>query len=161
MFACKIPVNMPYTTVLKSNYLKRFLWIISGHYISVVVRVLEEADISYLMHADDIVLFHTHKDINISSELLNNSIVVFNNKLDSLHLSVAAQKCKVVIFTRKRSFVAPIFQIEGAQLPLDTQVTFLGLLLESDLRWWAYILHISSFVSRWSKLLRSQQGRAN
>lgn len=65
---------------------------------SVEVRAQKRASIPYLIYADDIVIFHAHKDINHSSNLLNYSLGILDAELNSQHFSVAPQKCKVIFF---------------------------------------------------------------
>jgi len=72
-------------------------------YISFVSRALEKANVPHLIYADDIVVFQSHKNINLVTGLLNNSlyIYIYNNSLNFIHLLVSYTKSKVVIFTRK------------------------------------------------------------
>lgn len=74
-------------------------------YMLVVACALEGANISCIIYGDDIVIFHVHKYINHSSNLLNHSLGVLDTELNQLHFSVALQKSKVVVFTRKWRFV--------------------------------------------------------
>jgi len=107
------------------------------------------------MYADDLVVFHSHRDINHASDLLNQSLAILANNLNNLHLLVAPHKCKVVVFTRKRLFFLPQTFLDGELLPLVSETKYLGLILDSNLRWKAHSYHISFFVSKWSDLLRS------
>jgi len=101
---------------------------------SVIALALEEANIPYLMYADDLVIFHSHKDLNQASFLLSHVLSILASKLNKLHFSVATQNCKVVIFTKKRRFVPPQFFLDGDLLPVVSDVKYLGLILDSNLR---------------------------
>jgi len=119
---------------------------------------MEEANVPHFIYADDIVVFQSHKDINLATDLLNNSLNILNNSLNSIHLSVFYTKLKVVIFTRKRRYEIPSFSLGNVHLPIVPKAKYLGLILDSDLRWKSHILYITSFVSKWANLLRSLAG---
>jgi hypothetical protein len=110
------------------------------------------------MYADDLVIFQSHKDLNQASFLLNHALSILANNLNKLHFSVATQKCKVVIFTRKRRFVSPQFLLDGDLLPVVSEIKYLGLILDSNLRWKAHLFQVTSFAYKWANLLRSLAG---
>jgi len=124
-------------------------------YISVITLALEEANIPYLIYADALVIFHSHKDLNQASFLLNHALSILASNLNKLHFSVATHKCKVVIFTRKRRFVPLQFLLDGDPLPVVSEIQYLGLISNSNLRWKADIFQLTSFAYKWANLLRA------
>jgi len=103
-------------------------------YISVVTLALEATNVPHLIYANDIVIFNSHKDLSFAINFLNNSLVTLNNSLNSVHLSVFPTKFKVVIFTRKLLYDFPDFFLGYDQIPIVPKTTYLGLILDSDLR---------------------------
>jgi len=143
---------MIYSGLPKGSSLSPLLFNI---YISSVSRELEEANVLHLIYADDIVLFCSHTNINIATNFLKNSLNILNNSLNSIQLSVSPAKSNVIIFTRKRRYETPHFFLGGVPIPIVPRDKYLGLILDSELRLKSHILYITSFVSKWSNLLRS------
>ncbi|CAI6349547.1 unnamed protein product [Macrosiphum euphorbiae] len=127
-------------------------------YISVITLALEEANIPYLIYADALVIFHSHKDLNQASFLLNHALSILASNLNKLHFSVVTHKCKVVIFTRKRRFVPLKLLLDGDPLPVVSEIQYLGLISDSNLRWKADIFQLTSFAYKWANLLRALVG---
>jgi len=125
---------------------------------STIARALEAENIPYLFYADDIVIFHSHKDLKVATNFLNNSLELTNNYLINLHLFVAPVQCKVVIFTRKHRLDIRLFRIGGATIPVVNQVTYLGLILNLNLRWRSHLNFITSFGTKWSNMLKCISG---
>jgi len=49
---------------------------------SVITLALEEAKIPYLVYADDLVIFHSHEDLNQASFLLNHALSILVSNLN-------------------------------------------------------------------------------
>jgi len=113
---------------------------------------LEVVNIPYLDYADDIVIFYSHKDISIVSEFLNNSLNFLNNKLNVLYIYVASKKCKVVIFIRKHRYEIFPFFMNEVSITAVSKVSYLGLILDSHLRWKPHLNYVSSSTSKWYNL---------
>ena len=111
--------------------------------------ILEEA--SAILFADDMALYrpiHTPLDY----ELLQKDIDAITRWISAIHMQFNAQKCKFMLFSRKRSIDAPpvTLSIDGIPLQKADAYKYLGVFLTSDLNW---SFHINTICSKTKKLV--------
>jgi hypothetical protein len=71
-------------------------------YINFIAKNLSSREHQFLIYADDIVIFSTNKSLNLAIETLNIALMDLNDILNRSFFTVAPEKCKTVIFTRRR-----------------------------------------------------------
>lgn len=75
--------------------------------------------------------------------------------MSSSFFSVDSENCKTLIFTRRRYNHCPDNTYNGNTIPLVTNHVFLGLNMDSKLRWSPYINDMTKFTEWWPNFLRS------
>ena len=98
-----------------------------------------------LAYADDLVLLH-HVDSNNPDVFQSESDVVFRWASD-LSLSFNLDKCKSITFSRSNCRPSSI-SLNGSIIPEVPNLKFLGVSLQSDMKW---NLHLSSMLSKASR----------
>jgi len=98
-----------------------------------------------LAYADDLVLLH-HVDSNHPDFLQSESDVVLRWASDLL-LSFNLDKCKSITFSRSNCHPSSI-SLNGSIIPEVSNLKFLGVSLQSDMKW---NLHLSSMLSKASR----------
>ncbi|KAL4142166.1 hypothetical protein QTP88_004679 [Uroleucon formosanum] len=124
-------------------------------YMSIVAKSLLRSGHKCLIYADDIVIFSSNKSLHLAIELLNNALKDLKTILTNISLEIAPEKCKSVIFTRRRYADHPNIYLDDFHIPFATIVTYLGISLDTKLRWLPHIKSLSSFTARWSNFLRT------
>ncbi|XP_026819622.1 uncharacterized protein LOC113558364 [Rhopalosiphum maidis] len=89
--------------------------------------------------------------ITLQNQILNDLKVI----LDKISFVVAPEKCKSIIFTRRRYLDAQNIYFDNNIIPYVPNITYLGIILDAKLRWKPQITSLSATVSRWSNFLRS------
>lgn len=110
------------------------------------------------IYADDIVIFSANNSLELAIEHLNSALNDLKDILVNLSFQVAPEKCKSVIFTRRRYSNHPKVYFENHDIPFFSSTTYLGITLDSKLRWSPQINSLCSFVSRLSNFLRTVMG---
>jgi hypothetical protein len=108
-----------------------------------------------LVYADDIVMFTHDRYIGMAVTSMNNALELLNEALTSSFISIVHNKCKATIFTMRRFDYCPDIIINDIIIPVVTNHTYLGLNLDSKLRWSPHINDLTKFCARWSNFLRS------
>lgn len=99
-------------------------------------------NVNFSQYADDFVIYKTVQDRNINSTIsdLNNSMGVMVNLLDNIGLDLSEKKSNMCVFTRSRKHLNyNNVYINGAPIKIINKVKYLGLWLDSSLRWSAHI----------------------
>ena len=124
-------------------------------YMSLVAKSLSRSGHNCLIYADDMVIYSTNKSLHLAIEHLNAALKDLKIILSSISLEIASEKCKSVIFTRRRYADHPNIYLDDYLIPFATIVTYLGMTLDTKLRWLPHISSLSTFTSRWSNFLRA------
>ncbi|XP_060846488.1 uncharacterized protein LOC132926168 [Rhopalosiphum padi] len=125
---------------------------------SIVEKHLSSRGHQCLIYADDLVIFTSNKLLNLAIENLNLALKDLSEILIKVSFEIAPEKSKSVIFTRRRYVNHPDILIDDIIIPIVPNVTYLGITLDSKLRWFPHINSLTSFVSRWSNFLRTVTG---
>jgi hypothetical protein len=94
--------------------------------------------------ADDVCLYTKGKDPESTLELIQESIDVANDFLGERSLEISPGKCKWVVFTDNQKLKNRVWTIviDGKVIESSKTVKFLGLHLESSLKWSLQVEHI-------------------
>jgi len=94
------------------------------------------------------------KSLNLAIEALNAAL----NDLNDSFFTITPEKCKSVIFTRRRYFHPSNVFLHNIIIPFVPDVTYLDLTLDPKLRWAPHIAFLSKFLANWSNFRRSVAG---
>lgn len=86
-------------------------------------------------YADDIVVIITDTDINIIRDLMQRAIRITLDWCNKHGLTVNPCKTVIVSFHRKHNLNIPPLHIQGTLLSYSSEVTYLGIKLDSILTW--------------------------
>lgn len=120
-----------------------------------IIKHLNNLGHKCLVYADDIFIFTHDRHLDTAVTSMNNALESLNEALTSSFFSIAHNKCKATIFTRHRFDYCPDIIINDVTIPVVTIHTYLGINLDSKLRWSPYINDLTKFCARWSNFLRS------
>lgn len=124
-------------------------------YMNFIIKQLNTLGHECLVYADDLVIFSYNSNIDLAIDSLNNSLNLLQNLLSSSFFSVAPEKCKAMIFTRRRYLLSLDITINDFPIPIVQNIKYLGLTLDSKLRWAPHLQHLIKFTSLWANFLRS------
>lgn len=124
-------------------------------YMCSIIEHLNTMGHKCLVYADDIVIFSHNRHLDTAITSMNTALESLNEALTSSYFSIAHNKCKAIIFTRRRFDYCPDIIINDTIIPIVTNHTYLGINLDSKLRWAPHINVLTKFCARWSNLLRS------
>jgi hypothetical protein len=125
---------------------------------SIVEKHLSQSGHKCLIYADDLVIFSSNKHLNLAIDSLNSALLDLNDILIKVSFDVAPDKCKSIIFTRRRYFNDLNSYLNNCVIPFVPSITYLNIALDSKLRWVPHISFLTAFASRWSNFLRSVTG---
>lgn len=120
-----------------------------------IAKHLSSRDHQFLIYADDIIIFSTNKSLNLAIETLNTAVIVLNDIFNRSFFTVAPEKCKTVIFTRRRYLHPPSVFLDNTVIPFVPDVTYLRITLDPKLCWAPHKAPLSKFLVKWSNFLRS------
>ena len=124
-------------------------------YMSIIATQFSRSGHECLIYADDMVVFSSNKSLDLAIDRINLALKDLKNILTNLSLEIAPEKCKSVIFTRRRYADHSNTFLDEYTIPFASNVTYLGLTLDPKLRWQPHLLSLSAFTSRWSNFLKS------
>ncbi|KAL4153575.1 hypothetical protein QTP88_001408 [Uroleucon formosanum] len=127
-------------------------------YMSFIVNHLSSLGHKCLIYADDIVVFSSNKVLDLAIESLNLTLTELKYIFDDIFFSVAYEKCKSVIFTRRRYHNPPNVYLDNNIISFVDNTTYLGITLDSKLRWLPHTTSLISFSSCWANFLRAITG---
>jgi len=124
-------------------------------YMCPIIEHLNTLGHNCLVYADDIVIFSHNRHLETAVTSMNNALESLNESLTFSFFSIAHNKCKATIFTRCRFVYCPDIIINDVIIPVVLNHTYLGINLDSKLRWSPHFNDLTRFCARWSNFLRS------
>lgn len=116
-------------------------------YINDVTKVISNSKV--LLYADDLKLLKRIE--NLSDHLaLQADVVSFQNWCIKNKLELNVKKCKVVTYTKRRTFEPFLYRINDCTISRDTKIKDLGVWFDQEL---SFAEHINTIISSSSKML--------
>lgn len=117
--------------------------------------IIKVDGVSYAFFADDTGYFVTHRDPKVITQKLQEAQQCLEHFQKRWKIKVNAAKTQAVYFTRNRSLrLLPdvCIEVNGHHVPWDTEAKYLGLLMDSKLK---FDKHINMSLTKCDKLTRS------
>ncbi|XP_043480509.1 uncharacterized protein LOC122510137 [Leptopilina heterotoma] len=112
--------------------------------------------VKWLMFADDLLLDITSKDLQSSLRLLEKAITDLTPWLAEVGLSISPGKSQLTIFSRaNENFENCFIKIEDTVVSAQTDMTYLGIILDKKLTWQKHIREISQKATKTLNLIKS------
>lgn len=109
-------------------------------------------------YADDFVLYVCHKNLSYCESQLQISLNEFTTMLNDIGLQLSPNKSKICIFSRGRRRKEVKLYIGNSLIPTEVTVRYLGLWLDTSLRWSKHVNEISEKSSKFLNLLKVLAG---
>lgn len=103
--------------------------------------------LTFIMFADDTNIFISGKDINKITQLINHELCTINNWFCANLLSLNVKKTSYILFGHKKLPDVDI-SINNQIVSRVHQTKFLGVIIQSNLKWHAHVLLIHSKISK-------------
>ena len=110
--------------------------------------------LKFIQFADDTTILFSSNDINILNEILEreaNKVILWFNA-NKLIINVSKTSC--MLFSNKRNTPQLNITLNDSVLEVQTETTFLGVVIDNKLSWKAHISHISGKLSRSIAIIR-------
>ncbi|KAJ8737184.1 hypothetical protein PYW07_000455 [Mythimna separata] len=121
-----------------------------------ICKNIEQVNIS--QYADDFVLYSTNSNLDLAFQDLRPALRCTKELIDQLGLTMSTNKTKICVF-KKGCFRRSIdFHFDDASIEVVNCVKYLGLWLDSSLRWGKHINEISQKVMKFINLLKVLSG---
>lgn len=120
-----------------------------------------ETSIGYcriLQYADDILIYSSHKNIEIAVENIALSLDKLHLWMVNHGLQLSAGKSNVVVFTRKRTTPPIEIKINNSPIPIKDSVKFLGFILDRKLNGMDHCNHVILRCERNLNIIRCLSG---
>lgn len=112
--------------------------------------------VRWLMFADDLLLYITSKDLQSSLRLLEQTILDLTPWLAGVGLSISPGKSQLTIFSKSNeSFENCFIEIEDTIVTAQSDLTYLGIILDRKLSWQKHINEISRKAIKKINLIKS------
>lgn len=111
-----------------------------------------------IQYADDMCIYTSHKSIPVAASVLTKCLISIGTWIEEHGLEISAHKSSVAIFSRKKNIPPVTVKYRDEFIPICNTVRFLGLTLDSHLKWTA---HVDTVVDKCEKninLLRTLSG---
>uniref|UniRef100_A0A2A4JIU8 Reverse transcriptase domain-containing protein n=1 Tax=Heliothis virescens TaxID=7102 RepID=A0A2A4JIU8_HELVI len=114
--------------------------------------------VSISQYADDFVLYSTKNNLDLAFEELRSALRYTIMLIDKLGLTMSPNKTKICVF-KKGCFRRSInFCLDGMSIEVVNNIKYLGLWLDSSLRWGKHINETSQKVIKFINLLKVLSG---
>lgn len=121
-----------------------------------VCKNIQNVNIS--QYADDFVLYLSRNNVNSAFLELQNTCINLNLLLNNLGLCISSTKSKLCIFKKGGFRSSPEFRLNNHCLPVVSCIKYLGLWLDSPLRWGKHISETTKKISKHITLLKVLSG---
>lgn len=122
-------------------------------------HICKEAKVA--CYADDVAVWHTHSDIQLSQKILNQCMEGIEKWSRELKLTVNPDKTNFCIFStdrKNRKNLNPTINLLGSVITRTKCPTYLGLTLDDELRFSQHLEQISNKASKRLNILKSLCG---
>ena len=110
--------------------------------------------LKFIQFADDTTTMYSSNDIDQLNEILGTETNKVVKWLNANKLIINLGKTKCMLFSNKRNNPQLKILLDDKYLDVETETTFLGVLIDNKLTWRAHINHISSKISKSIAILR-------
>ncbi|XP_045783719.1 uncharacterized protein LOC123879877 [Maniola jurtina] len=117
-----------------------------------------ESFCNILQYADDIALYASSNSMDEISTCLNSALYYLGQWLSDHGLTLSIDKCKAVIFTRRRQIPIPNVMFEDQHISLACKTKFLGVVLDSRLNGVAHSDYVTRKCESNINILRALSG---
>ena len=121
-------------------------------YINDLVNALDSLNI--ILFADDSCLYLSHKHLDFLINTVNEELVSVSNWLNANKLSLNLNKSHYMIFNRNRDLHEnhPPITINNQPINKQNQTKFLGITLQSNLKWNIHISNITNKLNKYASI---------
>lgn len=99
-------------------------------------------DCRILQYADDLILYNSSLVYNTTVNVLSQTILSLNKYLNRNSLNISFAKSSVCVFTRRRIQCPEKVNLGGNDFQIKANVKYLGMVLDSKLRWQSHIIYL-------------------
>jgi len=117
---------------------------------SIVEKYLSSIGLQCLIYADDLVTFISNKHLYLTVKNLKIALKDLSDILIRVSFEVAPKKSKSVIFKRCRYLNYPNILLDSIIIRIVPNVTYVGIALDSKLRFLPHINSVTAFAFQWS-----------
>jgi len=111
-----------------------------------------------LQYADDVVIYASHRLYEIARALVQTACTSLSVFFDTIGLTISATKSEAMIFSRKHSKPQLRLLLYGQYLPQTDQFKYLGVFLDTGLRWATQIKYVQKRCLQRMNLMNSIAG---
>ena len=121
--------------------------------------ILEDtpSHIRYSLYADDIAIWSVHPDINMAKIGIQNTLDKISRWQDKWGTRFSPNKSNYILFTYKKIIPTINLTIKGEPIPEAKSTFFLGMNLDSKLKWNKHIQYLADACNKRLNVLRSIQ----
>lgn len=128
-------------------------------YTSQLCKYLISCNVKFLQYADDIVVYSSHKDVNIAVNILNKALEqVYNYYTRKLKLWISLEKSTAMIFSKSDPRSLFNVKIHNNSLNWVSEQKFLGIYLDNKLKFENHIQQIIKKACGGLNIIRSLAG---
>ncbi|XP_049883240.1 uncharacterized protein LOC126378842 [Pectinophora gossypiella] len=117
-----------------------------------------DSNVQILQYADDLLLYYTHQSVQKACSSLSCSLNLLKKWLDSNGLELSPTKSSVVLFSRMRLPPPISVYYNNTEIPVKTNVKFLGVILDSKMTGIPHCEYIVNKCERLLNILRCLSG---
>ncbi|XP_045488489.1 uncharacterized protein LOC123690043 [Pieris rapae] len=115
--------------------------------------------VSILQYADDLVIYASDKSVSNAEQRISSSLSFLKSWMDANGLDLSPSKSTVVLFTKSRTPPSPTIRYDCDNiLPVNNQVKFLGVILDSKLTGQPHCEFVVGKCERHLNMLRCLSG---
>ena len=110
--------------------------------------------LKFIQFADDTTILFRSADMNILNEILEREANKVISWFNANKLIINVSKTSCMLFSNKRNVPQLNITINNSLLEVQTETTFLGVVIDNKLSWKSHILHISGKISKSIAIIR-------
>ena len=102
----------------------------------------------FFIYADDTAIFFKHSNTVALQNMVCNALPKISDWLEANYLTLNTSKTFTQIYTKRRAEIAIHVQINGVEIKEMEKIKYLGVLIDSDMKFTSHINSITNIVSR-------------